>query len=37
MSAVYKAEMAEVSTRRFTDISPEEKARVLAMKQLFDL
>ena len=35
--AAYKAEMTEVSTRRFTDVSPEEKARVLAHETVIRL
>ena len=35
--AAYKAEMTEVSTRRFADVSPEEKARVLAHETVIRL
>ena len=35
--AAYKAEMTEVSTRRFADVSPQEKARVLAHETVIRL
>ena len=35
--AAYKAEMTEVSTRRFADVSPDEKARVMAHETVIRL
>ena len=35
--AAYKAEMTEVSTRRFADVTPEEKARVMAHETVIRL
>ena len=35
--AAYKAEMTEVSTRRFADVTPEEKARGMAHETVIRL